>query len=182
MWKERAMPCDSCDFERKAGIGLQPTAEQYRAAVDSAIQARSMVTYLVWKELRERCPEVDATAVLAAAYRRFGQVCGEGWGAVADASEALVAQTSKAGYEVFCQELVELSPDFARKDFARCPHIEAFRRLGATDEEVRELCQDVLSQGDYGNFDPHPGLELRFDARIGAGDDHCSYCVVRTRP
>lgn len=157
----------------------QPVSnEQLVSALKGAIKARSKVTYLIWKELQQECPEVDATALLGRVYRAWGAACGETWEGVHDAASALLAQTSKGGYLTFQQQFVCAGAERAQKDFGFCPHMEALDELGATPEEKRAFCQDILSEGDYGNLDPHPGLTLTFDHQIGAGDDHCSYVIT----
>ena len=157
----------------------QPVSnEQLVSALKGAIKARSKVTYLIWKELQQECPEVDATALLGRVYRAWGAACGETWEGVHDAASALLAQTSKGGYLTFQQQFVCAGAERAQKDFGFCPHMEALDELGATPEEKRAFCQDILSEGDYGNLDPHPGLTLTFEHQIGAGDDHCSYVIT----
>lgn len=166
-------------FEDKVSFDHEPTREEFVAAVKGAIQSRSALTWFVWKTLQEEHPEIDATEVMGKAYRAFGRWYGEKWGEVEDAGEALCAQSSKTGYAVFQQQLSQISEDYAQKDFSFCPHMEMFEKLGATAKERQTLCQDILSEGDYGNLDVHPGLTLEFKTQIGAGADHCEYCVSK---
>lgn len=163
----------------KIDLGAEITTEDYKAAIKGATKARAAVTYFIWKTLREMCPEVDATSVLVRAYEKYGTYMGAKWGQVQNAAEALVAQTSKGGYLVFEQEFIACGEEYAQKDFHCCPHIEMFRELGATDEEIKILCQDILSAGDYGNMLPHEKVRLEFKKQIGAGDDRCEYCVYK---
>ena len=165
-------------FREKVTAPDSVSIKQFQLAVEGAIKARSKVTYLVWKELKEQCPEVDATKVMASAYEKFGELAGETWGDIENPGQALIAQSSMGGYLVFDQTLTECSETYAQKTFHHCPHIEAFRELGATDEEIKILCQDILSAGDYGNMNPHDKVRLEFRKQIGAGDDTCEYCVV----
>lgn len=166
------------EINAKVALGDTVPREEFVAAVDAEVKARAAVTYFIYKELREQAPEVDAVAILGAAHRKFGQDAGARWGeGVEDASDALYAQHNRGGCAVWQQVPKVATPGFARKDFGRCPHVEEWRRLGATDDEIRTLCQDVLSEGDRGNLDPHPGIELDFGAQIGAGADHCEFCL-----
>ncbi|SHH97018.1 L-2-amino-thiazoline-4-carboxylic acid hydrolase [Sporobacter termitidis DSM 10068] len=168
-------------LEAKIALDAPITRDEYKAAVKGAIQARSAVTYFIWKTLKEMYPEADATAVLVRAYEKFGAYSGSKWGDINNAAEALTAQTSKGGYLAFEQEFIACGGDYAQKDFHCCPHIEMFRELGATDEEIKILCRDILSAGDYGNMLPHDGVRLEFKKQIGMGDDHCEYCVYKCR-
>lgn len=165
-------------LREKVAVDQPVSNEQLVTALKGAIKARSKVTYLIWKELERTCPEVDAVALLGRVYRAWGAECGEAWEGVHDAASALLAQTSKGGYLTFQQHFVCAGEQRAQKDFAFCPHMEALDELGATPEDKRAFCQQILSEGDYGNLDPHPGLTLTFEHQIGAGDDHCSYVIT----
>ena len=168
-------------IEEKVELGDAVSREQFASAVKGAIQARSTITYLTWKELEAEVGAERATAILGRAHRAFGQIAGAQWEGVSDAQTALLAQCSPGGFAVFQQQLGNVGPQSACKVFGTCPHVEQFRKLGATDEEVRILCQDVLSEGDYGNLDAHEGITLAFDKQIGAGDDCCIYRLTCTR-
>lgn len=161
----------------KVAVDQPVSNDQLASALKGAIKARSKVTYLIWKELEREHPEIDAVALLGRVYRAWGAQCGEVWEGVHDAASALLARTSKGGYLTFQQKFVCAGHDRAQKDFGFCPHMEALDEVGATPEEKRTFCQRILSEGDYGNLDPHPGLKLTFDHQIGAGDDHCSYVI-----
>ena len=116
-------------------------------------------------------PEVDASKVLREASWDFGVVKGKQMakkigGADKTPKEVLKGQTSKGGMLVFKQEIVELKDEKAVKIFNECPHIETFRELGATDEEVKTLCRDMLCWGDYGNFAPFPNVKLEWPCTL----------------
>lgn len=176
------MKDDFTALEEKIDLGSTLTDDDLRRQLKGAIQGRSALTYFVWKVLGEQFGEQQATELLAEAYRRYGRHYGEQWGTVHNAAEALLAQTSKGGYLTFDQEFTACTPAYAQKDFHACPHMEMFRALGATPEEMKTLCQDVLSEGDYANLDSHPGVTLTFKKQIGAGDNHCEYCLTAAAP
>lgn len=162
----------------KVAVDQPVSNDQLASALKGAIKARSKITYLIWKELEREHPEIDAVSLLGRVYRTWGALCGEAWEGVHDAASALLAQTSKGGYLAFQQKFVCAGHDKAQKDFGFCPHMEALDEVGATPEEKRRFCQLILSEGDYGNLDPHPGLKLTFEHQIGAGDAHCSYVIT----
>lgn len=169
------------EYFDKLNLDGEITREAYRDAVVSAQKGRAMVSYLIWKKMKEMAPEIDADAVMIAAYREFGVINGQKWGTVGNARQSLLAQSSLSGYLAFRQELQAYTEDYAQKDFHYCPHIDAARELGATPEEIRFFCQEILSAGDYGNMEPHPGVRLTFKKQIGAGDDRCEYCVSKVK-
>lgn len=178
---EAGLPAADDEFAalyEKVAVDQSVSNDELVGALKGAIKARSKVTYLIWKELQRECPDIDATALIGRVYRAWGAECGEAWEGVHDAASALLAQTSKGGYLTFQQRFVCAGEARAQKDFGFCPHMEALDELGATAEDKRAFCQDILSEGDYGNLDPHPGLTLTFEHQIGAGDDHCSYVIT----
>lgn len=163
----------------KVAVPETISVQQYESALKSAIQARSMVTYFIWKELQTVLSKEKSTEILEKAYEKYGEISGRKWGKVENPGQALIAQSSMGGCIIFEQELVTCSEEYAQKSFHGCPHIEAFKELGASDEEIKILCQNILSAGDYGNLIPHKGLTLKFEKQIGNGDDTCEYCIYR---
>lgn len=169
------------EYFDKLGLEKEITPEIFRNAIVSAQKGRAMISYLVWKKMKEMYPEIDADAVMIATYREFGIINGKKWGNIENAKQSILAQSSKSGYLVFQQELQAYTEDYAQKDFHYCPHIEAAKELGATPEEVKFFCQEILSAGDYGNMEPHPCVKLEFKKQMGAGDDVCEYCVTKIK-
>jgi hypothetical protein len=161
------------------------TAEQYRVAIKSAIKDRAVIYYCIWKKLRQLYPEVDATKVLREASWDFGIVKGNEiakkiGGTDKGPKEVLKGQTSKGGMLVFKQEIVELNDEKAVKIFHECPHLEAFRELGASDEELKVLCKDMLCWGDYGTFAPFPNVKLEWPSTLADGTNQgCAMTLVK---
>lgn len=169
------------DYFDKLHLDDPITPEEFRTAVVGAHKGRATISYLVWKKMKEMYPEIDADAVMIATYREFGIINGEKWGDIQTAKASLRAQSSKSGYLAFQQELQAYTDEYAQKDFHFCPHIDAIKDLGATPEEIKFFCQEILSAGDYGNMEPHPCVKLEFKKQIGAGDDRCEYCVSKVK-
>ncbi len=57
-----------------------------------------------------------------------------------------------------------------------CPMLEAWRKSGATTEEIKDLC-DIASEGDYGAVGEN--LSLVFDQRLAYGADCCIMRIVK---
>ncbi len=151
--------------------------EEFVTALRNAHKIRTNVCFRIWKKIKELYPDVDADRILIEAYSEFGIGEGKKWGGIESAADGLYKQSSRGGYLAFSQELKEISDDYAQKDFHYCPHVEAMKELGASAEDIRFFCQEILSSGDYGNIVPYEGYELEFKKQIGAGDDHCEYCL-----
>jgi hypothetical protein len=173
------------EFVSSLGLEQDVTAEQYRLAIKAAIKDRALIYYCIWKKLQQLHPEIDATKVLREASWDFGMVKGKEiakkiGGTDKGPKEVLKGQTSKGGMLVFKQEITELNHDRAVKVFHECPHIEAFKEVGATDEELKILCRDMLCWGDYGTFAPFPNVKLEWPSTLADGDGKgCALTLVR---
>lgn len=186
----------SCEKEKQEiqelveGLGLEKdvTAEQFKTAVKAAIKDRAIIYYCIWKKLKEMYPEVDADKVLQQASWDFGVYKGNQFSKKIGGTKGktpkdiMKAQVSKGGMLVFEQEVVELNDEKAVKLFNACPHVEAFKELGATPEEIKKLCRDMLCWGDYGNYSMFEGVKLvEFPSTVADGEGKgCAMTFVKT--
>ena len=166
------------EYLEKIAKDAPVTAEELGNIVAGAIKDRAIIFYFIWKTLRETHPEIDADAVMAEASRRFGEYKSPGLGDVEDAADALLNQTSKAGMLAFDQEITEVTPERAAKVIKRCPHMEAFRELGCTKEEIVTLCTKLLMPGDFALLARFPNIRLEFPKNL-AEDDVCILCTKK---
>ena len=161
------------------------SAQVFKTALKGAIKDRAIIYYCIWKKLKEMYPDVDADRVLREASWDFGlvkgaQIARKIGGTDKNPGEVLKGQTSKGGMLVFEQEITEMSDDRAVKLFHACPHVEAFKELGASKEEIRALCRDMLCWGDYGTFAPFPGVRLEWPTTLADGEDlPCAMTLTR---
>lgn len=160
-------------------------AEQFRLAIKSAIKDRAIIYYCIWKKLKELYPQVDASKVLREASWDFGiikgtQIAQKIGGTKKTPKEVLKGQTSKGGMLVFKQEIVEFNDEKAVKIFNECPHFEAFKELGATPDEMKALCRDMLCWGDYGTFAPFENVRLEWPSTIADGEGKkCAMTITK---
>ena len=172
------------EFVDSLHLDSDVTAEQFCKAVKGAIKDRAIIYYCIWKKIKDLYPDVDADRILREASFKFGQIKGNQivqkiGGTNKNPQEVLKGQTSKGGMLVFKQEIVELNDEKAVKIFNSCPHIETFKELGATPEELKVLCRDMLCWGDYGTFDPFPGVKLEWPSTIADGEGAgCAMTIV----
>ena len=176
------------EFVESLGLEKSVTAEQFKTAVKAAIKDRAIIYYCIWKKLKEMYPDVDADKVLQKASWDFGIIKGNqiakkiGGKEGKTPKDVLKGQTSKAGMLVFEQEIVELNDERAVKIFHSCPHVEAFKELGATPEEIKTLCRDMLCWGDYGTFAPFKDVKLEWPSTIADGEGKgCAMTIVRNK-
>jgi len=173
------------EFEENIGKGQSATFEEFRREVRNAYMDRTRQIFFIWKKLKEIYPEVDADRVVREASRDFGVYQGEkiaekSGGADLGPVEVLLGQTSKGGMAVFDQEIKELGEDRAVKIFHSCPHVDALRELGATDEEITHFCRNMLSACDYGICEPFKAVDIDFPTTVA---DHtgegCQMIITR---
>ncbi len=78
---------------------------------------------------------------------------------------------------VFQQEFTALTEDYAEKHIHNCPLINAFREVGATQEEISKLCKTLIAPSDIGILEPYADkVEITFPKTL-SDDDVCIMCV-----
>lgn len=173
------------------GLGLQKdvSAEDFKNAVKSAIKDRAILFYCVWKKLQELYPDVDADLFMQKVAWDFGVIKGNQLAQKIGGTEGktpkdiLRGQITKAAMLVFDQEVQELNDRRAVKYFRACPHVEAFRELGANPDEIKKLCRNMLCYDDYGNYSMFPGVKIEeFPTTIADNEGKgCAMTFVSTR-
>ena len=173
------------EFVSNLALERDVTAEQYRLALKAAIKDRAIIYYCIWKKLQQLYPEVDATKVLREASWDFGLAKGKEMakrlgGTDKGPKEVLKGHTAKGGMLVFNIEITELNDNRAVKIIKECPHLEAFKELGATPDELKILCRDMMCSGDYGTFAPFPNVQLEWPSTLTDDDSKgCALTLVR---
>ena len=156
-------------------FGENVTEEEFRQTVLSAYMDRARQVWFIYRKMKELYPQIDAERVIREGSWDFGLYQGnkiaQKYGAEnVGPKEALFGQTSHGGMMVFDQEIVEAGDERAVKHFRRCPHVEAIRELGATDEEVHRFCRDMIGACDYAICHPFPNVEIDFPTTIADGE------------
>ena len=166
-------------------FGETVSQEEFKQAVQSAYMDRGRQIWFIYKKIRELYPEVDAERIIREASWDFGLYQGnkiaEKYGAdQVGPREALFGQTSKGGMLVFDQEILEADEEKAVKLFRRCPHVDALKELGATDEEVKRFCRNMIGACDYAICHPFPNVEIDFPTTIADGEgEPCRMTITR---
>ncbi len=174
-------------FMNELNLDQPVSIEELKEIVKSAYMDRARQVYFIWKKLKELYPEVDANRVIREGSWDFGLYQGkkiaEKYGPEnIGPSEAIEGQTSKGGVLVFEQEMKELGEDRAVKLFHACPHVEAIAELGATQEEIRAFCRDMIGACDYAIVEPFPNVEIEFPTTIADGEGcPCAMTITRKK-
>ena len=102
---------------------------------------------------------------------RYGQTKGQRMGPLDTPSDFIAHQMRPGRQEIFDKQAIEAGETRGEIRFHYCPLVAAWKRLGATPEEVSRLC-DIAMQGDHGMLS-HTPMKLELPHSIARGDDYC---------
>lgn len=142
--------------------------------VRKAIEHRATWMYLLLKEARERGLDWDDFG--RAAVRKTGSIHGllkkekmVDPGSMEEFTTVFAGETSRGVFEMEVQAADE---EKYHLDFHYCPLVSAWQKLGATQEEIEQLC-DIAMDGDRGVADQFPEFEFSLGKTIAGGDEMC---------
>jgi len=148
--------------------------EQIVLEVRKAIEHRATWMYLLLKEARERGLEWDEFA--RPAVRATGWFHGEDkrekMGDPTSMREFATVFAAGTSREVFEMEVVAADEDKYYLDFHYCPLVSAWEKLGATPEEIEQLC-DIAMDGDRGVAEQFPAFQFSLGKTIAGGHPVC---------
>ena len=176
---------DIQEFTDGMHFGELVSEEELKQIVRSAYMDRCRQVWFIYRKMKELYPEIDAEKVIRDGSWDFGLYQGnkiaEKYGAEnVGPKEALFGQTSKGGMLVFEQEIVQADEQRAEKHFQCCPHVEALQELGATKEEIRMFCRDMIGACDYAICHPFPHVTVDFPTTVADGEgEPCRMVITR---
>jgi len=142
--------------------------------IRKAIEHRATWMYLLLKEARERGLDWDVFA--RAAIRTTGAIHGgiKREKMVDPSSMVELSETFAAGNsrKVFEMEVVAADEEKYHLDFHYCPLVSAWKKLGASPEEIQQLC-DIAMDGDRGIAEQFPDFEFSLGDTIAGGHRVC---------
>jgi len=144
--------------------------DQTTAAVRSAIEDRAAYLYFLLKEMRGACGDRAVEAAKRAIFQ-YGQAKGRASERMESPVDFVHHQMRPGRQGIFDKEVVEETPARSEIRFHYCPLVAAWKRLGATPEELSLLC-DIAMEGDFGMVSEAP-FTLRIAASIARGDSCC---------
>lgn len=142
--------------------------------VRKAIEHRATWMYLLLKEARERGldwdefarPAVWTTGCLGGQKRRGKMTDPD---SLVEFATVFAGETSR---KVFEMEIMTQDEERYHLDFHYCPLVNAWEKLGASPEEIQQLC-DIAMEGDRGIADQFPNLEFSLGKTIAGGEGVC---------
>ncbi len=149
------------------------TQEELTDAFRSAIEDRAKWFYLLWKHTPEGFDDVAAKAIT-----EFGVAKGEGLGECETAKDFANGILTGHPREAFAMEPIKLEEDESVIKFRYCALVEAWKKLGCSDEEVAHLC-DLACNGDFGMISVFPHLELEFKQLLSKNEECCEMVITK---
>jgi hypothetical protein len=139
-----------------------------------AIEHRATWMYLLLKEARDRGldwddfarPAIHQTGCLGGQERR------ERMGDPDSLVEFRDVFPSETSQKVFEMEILDTGEDQFHLDFHYCPLVSAWEKLGASPEEIEQLC-DIAMEGDRGMAEQFPAFEFSLGKTIAEGHAVC---------
>ncbi len=148
-------------------MSVDPTTE----AVRSAIEDRATYLYLLLKEMEAASGRAAAVEMARRAIFRYGQLKAQAMPRMASPVDFVRHQMRPGRAEIFDKQVAEETATRSEIRFHYCPLVAAWRRLGATPEELGVLC-DIAMQGDFGMVSASP-FTLRIASSLARGDACC---------
>ena len=140
-------------------------------AVRSAIEDRAMYLFFLLKEMEAALGPEEAERLAKQAIYRYGQTKGQRMGPLATPADFIAHQMRSSRQEIFDKEAIEAGETRGEIRFHYCPLVVAWKRLGATPDELSRLC-DIAMQGDHGILS-HTPMTLTLPRSIARGDPYC---------
>ena len=165
-----------------SSITNQPTQTQELTVneVRKAIEHRATWMYFLLQEARGHGLEWDGFA--RAAINKTGQFHGAQMskeiGNEASLSQFAQVFAPGAGRQVFEMEIVEQNEASFALDFHYCPLVAAWLKLGASDEELRQLC-DIAMEGDRAITANFSTIDFTLGETIAQGKPCCQIRFTR---
>lgn len=161
----------------------QKTAEDYNARpyedsidIEAAKEERAGCAYWLWYLGRDKLADEGEHGPLHQAIRESGHDEAEGrYAGVKTPREFAERFLEGSSWPILKLHVLELTDDAFEAEFNECPLVAAWKELGATPEQVAQLC-DIAMEEDRGVIDKIPTLHYELKETIAQGSHHC---VVR---
>lgn len=154
------------------------TQEELTDAFRGAIEDRARWFYLLLKYAKEENADVDKIAERA--ITEFGRMKGIAIGKADTAEEFARALLTGHAREAFEMQPVRLEAEESVLQFSYCALVEAWKKLGSSDEEIAHLCK-LARYGDHGMVGAFEDLELDFNQLLSEGDSCCELVIRRKK-
>jgi hypothetical protein len=140
-------------------------------AVRGAIEDRATYLFFLLKEMEIALGPEKTERLAKQAIYRYGQTKGQRMGPLATPADFIAHQMRPGRQEIFDKKAIETGDTRGEIRFHYCPLVAAWKRLGATPDELSRLC-NIAMQGDHGMIS-HTEMTLTLPRSIARGDPYC---------
>jgi hypothetical protein len=148
-------------------MSVDPTTE----AVRSAIEDRAAYLYFLLQEMEAANGRAAAVEMAKRAIFKYGQAKARARPRMESPLDFVRHQMRPGRREIFDKRVAEESPRRSEIRFHYCPLVAAWKRLGATPEELGVLC-DIAMAGDFGMVSESP-FTLHIASSLAKGASCC---------
>ena len=153
---------------------LEKVYDHITTEVRKAIEHRATWMYLLLKEARERGLDWDDFA--REAIRKTGSIHGtlkkDKMSDTSSMEEFTTVFAGETSRKVFEMEVLAADEEKYHLDFHYCPLVSAWEKLGASPEDIEQLC-DIAMDGDRGVAGEFEDFEFSLGKTIAGGDEVC---------
>ncbi|MFZ3070580.1 MAG: L-2-amino-thiazoline-4-carboxylic acid hydrolase [Anaerolineaceae bacterium] len=145
--------------------------------VRAAIEHRATWMYLLMREARDRGLDWDdfaRKAILETGTLQGGRLH-VGFEEPTDLTNFSKVFAGGTVRKVFEMEVVQENEETYQLNFHYCPLVSAWQKLGASEEDIRHLC-DIAMDGDRGIVSNFPEVEFILGETIAQGHPVCQLC------
>lgn len=147
----------------------QDTIDRVRAAMED----RALYLAMLYRSMCNAMPAEQAEKIAREAIFEYGRLKGQRDKEQVTPESWVDHHVAKGSAIIFESRIVK-GADECQQQMTYCPLLEAWRKLGLSQEEQDLMC-DIAMEVDRGRADYH-GLPIEIPLRLGKGDDYC--CLV----
>lgn len=154
------------------------TQNEMTEAVRAAIVDRATWFYLLLKASEKQ--GANSGDIAKEAITEFGKMKGKKFGDIKTPGEFINKISEGQGCYAFAMGDKVIGEDKGEIKFRYCALVEAWKNLGCSPEEIKELCK-LASYGDFGIVSCFPELNLEFKELLSHGESCCHMVITKNK-
>lgn len=145
-----------------------------------AFEDRALWLYFLYEEMKRSFGEVRAREISKLAIRKYGTLKGDRAvkAGLKTPKDWITAHNTGGNHCIFSSSTA-VNGTIGEQKFFYCPLVEAWKKVGCTKEEIKDLC-DIAMEGDYGMADAM-GIKMEIPKRIATGNDCCQFILKESK-
>jgi len=150
--------------------------EKARQETHNAFKNRGILYRLFFEEMSKEIGEEKAATIMKRAIYRWGGVKSDRYRTLAEKKDFKgiadeFIKTSVCNGQLFKPSVHKVDNKSTIIDMEGCPLVEAWRKMGLSEEEVAKMCE-IANATDYGKYEGM-GLKLTIESTLAKGEEKC---------